>query len=149
MWELANSLITSNNNLTPDDMCNTESSYHLATLQFIRIIQPVRYVEKIKSIHLWTVHCESVSYSVISNSLQPMDHSLPGSFAHGILQARILEWVDIPFSKGSSRPRNGTRVSCITDSLPSEWPDNAYVEITTGNNTVYRVTWFFLKNRKF
>ena len=36
----------------------------------------------------------------------PMDCSPPGSSAHGILQARILEWVPISFSKGSSQPRN-------------------------------------------
>ena len=36
-----------------------------------------------------------------------------GSSVHGILQARILEWVAIPFSKGSSRPRGQTRVSCM------------------------------------
>jgi len=35
-----------------------------------------------------------------------MDHSLPGSSVHGILQARILEWVVISFSRGSSCPRN-------------------------------------------
>ena len=33
---------------------------------------------------------------------EPMDCSLPGSSVHGILQARILEWVDMPFSRGSS-----------------------------------------------
>ena len=32
----------------------------------------------------------------------PMDYSLPGSYFHGILQARILEWVAISYSKGSS-----------------------------------------------
>ena len=32
---------------------------------------------------------------------------------HGILQARVLEWVAIPFSRGSSQPRNQTQVSCI------------------------------------
>ena len=42
-----------------------------------------------------------------------LDYSLPGSSVHGILQARILEWVAIPFSRGSSRPRDRTRVSCI------------------------------------
>ena len=42
-----------------------------------------------------------------------MDCSLPGSFVHGILQASILEWVAIPFSRGSSLPRDLTRVSCI------------------------------------
>ena len=39
--------------------------------------------------------------------------SLPGSSVHGILQARILEWVVIPFSRGPSPPRDQTWVSCI------------------------------------
>ena len=43
----------------------------------------------------------------------PMDCSPPGSSVHGILQARILEWVAISFSRGSSQPRDWTRVSCI------------------------------------
>ena len=45
----------------------------------------------------------------------PMDCSLPGSSVHGIFQARILEWVAIAFSRGSSRPRDWNRVSCIVD----------------------------------
>ena len=40
----------------------------------------------------------------------PMDCSLPGSSVHGFLQARILEWVAIPFSRGSSQPRDETWV---------------------------------------
>ena len=44
----------------------------------------------------------------------PMNCSLPGFSFHGILQVRILEWIAIPFSRGSSRPRDGTLVSCIT-----------------------------------
>ena len=43
----------------------------------------------------------------------PVDCSPPGSSVHGILQARILEWVAISFSRGSSRPRDQTQVSCI------------------------------------
>ena len=43
----------------------------------------------------------------------PMDCSLPGSCLHGILQARVLEWVAISFSRGSSWPRHQTRVSWI------------------------------------
>ena len=43
----------------------------------------------------------------------PMDCSLPGFSIHGILQARILEWVTISFSRGSSWPRDQTRVSRI------------------------------------
>ena len=45
----------------------------------------------------WRVRC-----SVVSNSLQPMVFSPPDSCVHGILQARILEWVAIPFSRKSS-----------------------------------------------
>ena len=45
---------------------------------------------------------------------QSLSHnSLTGSSVHGILQARIVEWVTTSSSKGSSRHRNGTRVSCI------------------------------------
>ena len=41
----------------------------------------------------------------------PMDCSPPGSSVHGIFQARVLEWVAIAFSGGSSQPRDQTRVS--------------------------------------
>jgi len=41
---------------------------------------------------------------------------------HGILKARILEWVAFPFSRGSSQPRDQTQVSRIADSLPAEPP---------------------------
>ena len=42
----------------------------------------------------------------------PMDRSPPGSSVHGIPQARILEWVAMHFSRGSSQPRDWTLVSC-------------------------------------
>ena len=59
--------------------------------------------------------------AVVSNSWGPMDHSPPGSSGHGILQARILEWVAIPFSRGSSRPRNHTQVSCTAGRFFTNW----------------------------
>ena len=49
----------------------------------------------------------------MSHSWDPMDCSLPDSSRHGILQARILEWVAIFFSRGSSPPRDQTCISCI------------------------------------
>ena len=64
-----------------------------------------------------TEQSESVSRSVVSDSLQ----SLPGSSVHGTLQARILEWVSIPFSRGSSRPRDWTQVSRIAGGLFTVW----------------------------
>ena len=46
----------------------------------------------------------------------PMDYTV-----HGILQARILEWIAFPFSRGSSQPRDQTQVSTLqVDSLPAE-----------------------------
>ena len=47
----------------------------------------------------------------MSDSCDLMDCSLPDSSVHGILQARVLEWVAISFSRGSSRPRDQTWVS--------------------------------------
>ena len=66
----------------------------------------------------------SESRSVVSNSLL-----LRGLYIHGILQARILEWVAVPFSRGSFQPRDRTPISCIgkRDSLaaePQEKPKN-------------------------
>ena len=56
----------------------------------------------------------TVNRSVLSPTLRdPMDCSPRSSSVHGILQVRILEWVDMPFSRGSSGPRDQTRVSCI------------------------------------
>ena len=51
----------------------------------------------------------------------PMDCSPPDSSVHGILQARILEWVAIPFSRGSSWPRDWTQVSWITGRFFTIW----------------------------
>ena len=44
----------------------------------------------------------------------PMDSSPPGFSVHGIFQARILEWVSISYSSGSSWPRDQTHVSCVS-----------------------------------
>ena len=54
---------------------------------------------------------ENVSHSVMTDSLQPHGLYPPGPSVHGILQARILEWVAIPFCRGSSQPRDGTQIS--------------------------------------
>ena len=51
----------------------------------------------------------------------PMDYSLPGSSVHGILQARILEWVAIPFSSDTSQPRDWTLVFCIAGWFFNVW----------------------------
>ena len=55
-----------------------------------------------------------LSRSVMSDSLRPMGGSLIGSSVQGILQARILNWVAISFSRGSSWSKDQTWVSCST-----------------------------------
>ena len=54
------------------------------------------------------------SHLVMSDSLQPMDCSPPGSSVYGILQTRIPEWVSLSSSRGSSGPKNQTYISCIS-----------------------------------
>ena len=64
---------------------------------------------------------EGVSCSVVSNCCNPVDCSMSGSSVHEILQARILEWVAISFSRGSSWPRDLTWVSCIVCGSFAVW----------------------------
>ena len=62
----------------------------------------------------------SVTHSVIYDSL---DCRLPGFSVHGILQARILEWIAVPFSRGSSQLRDQIMFPTLqADSLPSKLP---------------------------
>ena len=52
------------------------------------------------------------SHTVVSALCDPMDCSTPGSAVCGVSQARILDWVAISFSRGSSQPRDQTLISC-------------------------------------
>ena len=61
----------------------------------------------------FSLKSESVSHSVVSVLCNLKDCSLPVSSVHGILQSRILDWVGMPSSSGSSEPRRRTQVSCI------------------------------------
>ena len=65
----------------------------------IKIVSHVitKSVSELKVAHSCLILCDPMDYTV-----------------HGILQARILAWVTIPFSRGSSQPRNQTRISCIS-----------------------------------
>ena len=81
----------------------------------------------------------------------PMDCSLQGSSIHGIFHARVLEWIAISFSRGSSQPRDWTSVSHIagrgftvwaTKEAPREWryPQlkvRSYIQITSILNMIF------------
>ena len=51
----------------------------------------------------------------------PLNSRVPGSSVHGILQARIVEWLAVPFSRGSSKSRDGTQISHITGGFFPIW----------------------------
>ena len=73
----------------------------------------------------------------------PVDWSLPGSCVHGILQARILEWVAISFSRGSSRPRNWTQVSCTAGRFFTFWTTR---EAPCWARSHMQITWEVVQN---
>ena len=61
--------------------------------------------------HIWKCNMKKVRSASVSHSpcpCDPMDRSPPDSSVHGILQARILKWIVVPFSRGSYQPRDGT-----------------------------------------
>ena len=75
--------------------------------------------------------CDSVKVLTTqwcSTLCHPMACSPPGSFAHGVLQARILEWVAIPFSRRPSWPRDQTPVSYIAGGFFTFWTDGKVIQ---------------------
>ena len=62
-----------------------------------------KYTVVLRGVYMCVLSCSVVSLC------NPMDYSLPGSTVHGILQARILEWVAIPFSRGGGLPDPGIK----------------------------------------
>ena len=62
-----------------------------------------------------------LNHSVLSDSCDPMDCSLPSTSVHGILQVGILEWVAMPSFRGSSWSMDWTWVSCIAGRFFTVW----------------------------
>ena len=73
------------------------------------------------------------SRSIVSDSLQP--YGLPYSSIHTIFQARVLEWVAISFSRGSSRPRDPTQVSRIVGRRFTVWATREALTVVKSNCT--------------
>ena len=73
----------------------------------------------------------------------PMDYRLPGSSIHGILQARILEWVAMPFSRGNSWLRDQIRVSWTAGRFFTVWADlgSPFTSLPHGKSTLCLCIW--------
>ena len=102
-------------------------------------IPPACHLQPQRAYHIWPWHplptgvshrmlfpCVRVCVCVLvaqscPTLCDPMGCSPPASSVHGILQARILEWIAIPFSRGSSRPRDQTLVSFIAGRFFTIW----------------------------
>ena len=103
------------------------SQHHLLKrLSFLHCLLPLSKIrcpsDQIRSDQSLRDQIRSVAQSC-PTLCDPMDCSTPGSSVHGILQARILEWVAISFFRGSSRPRDRTQVSTLqADALTSVPP---------------------------
>ena len=73
------------------------------------IFTDVYYINYLYNIVQWKTACvHAKSLQSFPTLCDPIDCSLSGSSVHGILQARLLEWVAVPSSRGSSRPRDRT-----------------------------------------
>jgi len=75
------------------------------------------------------------SRSVMSDSLNPVDCSTPSFSIHGILHARILEWITISFSMGSNWPRDRSQVTCIEGRCFNLWATREYTHTHTHTHT--------------
>ena len=71
--------------------------------------------------HLWKTHMLCWVIQSCPTLCDPMDGSLPGPSVHGILQARILEWVAVLSFRGSSYPRDQTHVSRVAGGFFTGW----------------------------
>ena len=72
------------------------------------------------SLCVWVCGCMLLAQSCLT-FCNPMQCSSPGSSVHGTSRARILKWVTIPFSRGSSQPRDQTQVSHIAGRFSTIW----------------------------
>ena len=72
----------------------------------------------------------------------PMGYSTPCSSVQGILQARILEWIAIPFCRGSSRPRNWTQISCIAGTFFIIWATGKPLIIQVSPKCNHKCLWW-------
>ena len=99
-------------------MYQVRTQHGLENLPYWGSLSPLLFpmgkaLELMSSMGFWSRKVKVLVAQSCLTLWDPMDCSPPGSSVHGILQTRILEWAVIYFSRGSSRPRDQTHISCI------------------------------------
>ena len=110
-------------------MTNVRTSFHILVIflsylvkslfkypQFELFFSLFSYKSSLHILHMISLFCacKLSHFSHVFTLCDPIDYSLPGSSVHGILQARVPEWVGIPFSWGSYPPRDQTCISYVS-----------------------------------
>ena len=110
---------------------NLNSSIEIYTLPCVKQIASEKLLHNTGSSALCSVRPKGVGWSGWEGGSRKMKKKVVQSCltlcnrvdytVHGILQARILEWVAFPFSRGSSQPRDQTQVACIAGRFFTRW----------------------------
>ena len=110
----------------------------------VRTLVGIDFTGRTASWQAW-VKSESEVAQSCPTLCDPMDCSLSGS-VHGIFQARVLEWIAISFSRGSSRPRNRTRVCCIAGRRFTIWATRGAIK---GSLVIHNISTFKHSDRLY
>ena len=104
------------------DQCPQNAKYSFELRWFLKIYFVTASPKDIEcpTSLVWCV-CVCITAQLCPTLCDPMNNSPPDSSAHGISQARILWWVNMHFSRGSSRPKDWTLVSCIAGRFFTVW----------------------------
>ena len=94
------------------------------------------------------IDCQNTIFLPLSNSClwvstlcYPVEYSPPGCSVHGIFQARIVEWVAISFSRGSSQPRDWTQLSRIAGRCFNLWATREAHQVISTTRTICNMNW--------
>ena len=108
------------------------------SLHFKSFSQAERQRKRVGNIYtrIISVYCSTCVHakSLQSCLCDPMDCSPPRSSVHEIFQARILEWVAISFSRGSSQPRDQTQVFCTAGRFFTNWATREATHLKASSN---------------
>ena len=112
-WNFRILTLTFSGDTLPCHVCHSHTSLSsLNPEEMVRAIEP-------------GISLSPLLLSVVAQSCatlwNPMDCSLPGSSVHGILQARMLEWIAVPFYRGSPQHKDWSQVSCIAGGFVTIW----------------------------